>query len=96
MGGQFNNKNSGKRGMSLNVRHPKGLEIARRLIEVCDVVAEGFSPGVMDKRGHGYSEMKKIRPDLIYVQQSGMGAQASTGGSVQSVLLLRASWACRR
>jgi crotonobetainyl-CoA:carnitine CoA-transferase CaiB-like acyl-CoA transferase len=79
MGGQFNNKNSGKRGMSLNVRHPKGLEIARRLIEVCDVVAEGFSPGVMDKWGLGYSEMKKIRPDIIYVQQSGMGAQGEYG-----------------
>ena len=32
MGGQFNNKNPGKRGISLNVRHPKGLEIARRLV----------------------------------------------------------------
>src|SRR5204862_4349427 len=48
MGGQFNNKNPGKRGISLNVRHPKGLEIARRLVAMSDVVAEGFSPGVLD------------------------------------------------
>src|SRR5690606_12450919 len=42
MGGQFNNKNSGKRGLSLNLRTPEGLEIAKRLIAQCDVVAEGF------------------------------------------------------
>src|SRR3989441_10215725 len=36
MGEQFNNKNPGKRGISLNVRHPKGLEIARRLVAMSD------------------------------------------------------------
>src|SRR5947207_526980 len=47
MGGNFLNKNSGKRGISLNIRHPKGLEIAKDMIRICDVVAEGFSPGVL-------------------------------------------------
>src|SRR6185312_13356452 len=42
MGGQFNNKNAGKRGISLNIRHPKGLQIAKDLVRSCDVVAEGF------------------------------------------------------
>ncbi len=54
MGGQFNNKNPGKRGISLNVRHPKGLEIAQRLVAMSDIVAEGFSPGVLDNWGLGY------------------------------------------
>ena len=79
MGGQFNNKNPGKRGISLNVRHPKGLEIARRLVAMSDVVAEGFSPGVLDSWGLGYEAMKAIKPDIIYVQQSGMGAQGAYG-----------------
>ena len=74
MGGQFNNKNPGKRGISLNVRHPKGLEIARKLVSLSDIVAEGFSPGVLDSWGLGYDAMKEIKPDIIYVQQSGMGA----------------------
>jgi len=43
MGGQFNNKNAGKRGISLNIRHPKGLQIAKDMVRICDVVAEGFS-----------------------------------------------------
>jgi crotonobetainyl-CoA:carnitine CoA-transferase CaiB-like acyl-CoA transferase len=79
MGGQFNNKNPGKRGISLNVRHPKGLEIARRLVAMSDIVAEGFSPGVLDSWGLGYDTMRAIKPDIIYVQQSGMGAQGTYG-----------------
>ena len=51
MGGQFNNKNAGKRGISLNIRHPKGLQIAKDLVRICDVVAEGFSPGVLQRLG---------------------------------------------
>lgn len=79
MGGQFNNKNPGKRGISLNVRHPKGLEIARKLVSMSDIVAEGFSPGVLDSWGLGYDALKEIKPDIIYVQQSGMGAQGTYG-----------------
>lgn len=79
MGGQFNNKNPGKRGISLNVRHPKGLEIAKRLVAMSDVVAEGFSPGVLDNWGLGYDAMRAIKPDIVYVQQSGMGAQGTYG-----------------
>jgi crotonobetainyl-CoA:carnitine CoA-transferase CaiB-like acyl-CoA transferase len=79
MGGQFNNKNPGKRGISLNVRHPKGLEIAKRLVAISDIVAEGFSPGVLDSWGLGYETLRAIKPDIIYAQQSGMGAQGSYG-----------------
>ncbi|HVY13626.1 MAG TPA: CoA transferase [Rhodopila sp.] len=79
MGGQFNNKNAGKRGVSLNIRHPKGLQIAKDLVRVCDIVAEGFSPGVLQRLGLGYDVMRKIRPDIIYIQQAGMGAHGTYG-----------------
>jgi len=79
MGGHYHHKNAGKRGLSLNIRDPRGLEIARELVAVCDVVAEGFSPGVMERWGLGYEAMKRIRPDLVYVQQSGMGAHGVYG-----------------
>src|SRR5207244_1454977 len=90
MGGNFLNKISGKRGISLNIRHPKGLQIAKDMIRVCDVVAEGFSPGVLQRLGLGYDVMKSIRPDIIYIQQSGMGAHGTYGrlrtlGAVASV-----------
>jgi crotonobetainyl-CoA:carnitine CoA-transferase CaiB-like acyl-CoA transferase len=79
MGGQFNNKNSGKRGLSLNIRHPRGLEIAKSLVRVSDVVAEGFSPGVLERLGLGYDVLRSIRPDIIYIQQSGMGSHGTYG-----------------
>ena len=79
IGGQYNNKNPGKRGLSLNVADPRGLDIARRLLARCDVVAEGFSPGVLERWGLGYAEQRKIRPDVIYVKQSGMGAFGTYG-----------------
>jgi crotonobetainyl-CoA:carnitine CoA-transferase CaiB-like acyl-CoA transferase len=79
MGGQFHNKNPGKRGISLNIRDPRGLEIARRLISTSDIVAEGFSPGVMDRLGLGYDALCAIKPDIIYAQQSGMGSKGTYG-----------------
>lgn len=79
MGGQFNNKNAGKLGISLNVRHPEGLAIARRLVSMSDVVAEGFSPGVMQRWGLGYDQLRELKDDIIYAQQSGMGARGTYG-----------------
>lgn len=79
VGGQFNNKNAGKRGISLNLAHPKGLELAKQCLEHCDVVMEGFSPGVMERLGFGYEVQRRIRPDVIYVQQSGMGSVGRYG-----------------
>ncbi len=79
MGGQFNNKNSGKRGLSLNIRHPRGLQIAKDLVRISDIVAEGFSPGVLERLGLGYDVLRSIRPDIIYIQQSGMGSHGTYG-----------------
>jgi crotonobetainyl-CoA:carnitine CoA-transferase CaiB-like acyl-CoA transferase len=79
MGGQFHIKNPGKLGISLNVRDPRGLEVAKRLIRTSDVVAEGFSPGVLERWGLGYEELKALKPDIIYAKQSGMGSHGTYG-----------------
>jgi crotonobetainyl-CoA:carnitine CoA-transferase CaiB-like acyl-CoA transferase len=79
VGGQYNNKNPGKRGLSLNVADPRGLKIAKALLAKCDVLAEGFSPGVLERWGLGYEEQREIRPGIIYVKQSGMGAFGTYG-----------------
>ena len=77
LGGQFNHKNAGKRGISLNLRHPEGLAIAKRLVAISDVVAEGFSPGVMDRWGLGYEVQRELNPSVIYAQQSGAGTRGT-------------------
>ena len=66
----FNNKNSSKLSISLNLRHPMGKELARRLVSKCDIVVENFAGGVMDRLGLGYEDLRKVRPDLIMASHS--------------------------
>ena len=89
--GQFNDFHAGHRGLSLNLRDPRGLEIAKRLVAVSDIVAEGFSPGVMERWGLGYEVMKEIKPDIIYLSQSGMG-QVGVYGRYRTVGPIAASF----
>jgi benzylsuccinate CoA-transferase BbsF subunit len=65
--------NSGKLGMSINLSHPKGLEIAKKLVKWSDVVGESFAPGVIERLGLGYNELKKIKPDIIMYSSSNLG-----------------------
>lgn len=71
--GNFNDTNVNKKSISLNVRTPKGLDIARRLIAKSDIVIENFSSRVLRKWGLGYDELCKIKPDIVYVSMSGYG-----------------------
>jgi crotonobetainyl-CoA:carnitine CoA-transferase CaiB-like acyl-CoA transferase len=71
--GIFNQWNQGKRSIQLDVRHPQGLEIARRLATRCDVVTENFAPGVMQRMGLGYEALRALRPDLIMLSITGNG-----------------------
>ncbi len=89
--GQFNDFHAGHRGLSLNLRDPRGLEIAKRLVSISDIVAEGFSPGVMERWGLGYEVMKEIKPDIIYLSQSGMG-QVGVYGRYRTVGPIAASF----
>ena len=73
LGGGFNNHNVGKRGVTINLKHPEGLNLAKSLIRVSDVVHENFAPGVMDRLGLSYDVMKSCKSDIIYVSNSGFG-----------------------
>lgn len=65
--------NRNKRSVTLNIREPKGRELALELARQCDVVIENFRPGVMDKRGLGYTAIKAVRPDVVYLSVSAFG-----------------------
>lgn len=71
--GQFADTNVNKRGITLNVRTPRGLEFAKRLVPLSDIVIENFSSRVMQKWGLGYDELRQLRPDIIYVSMAGFG-----------------------
>ncbi|MFT4085121.1 MAG: CoA transferase [Nocardioides sp.] len=65
--------NLGKQSVSLNIATPEGAELARRLVRTADVAIENMRPGVMDRLGLGYSDLVKVKPDLIMVSISGWG-----------------------
>ncbi|UUX35083.1 CaiB/BaiF CoA transferase family protein [Fundicoccus culcitae] len=63
--------NRSKRGMTLDMK--KGRDILVKLVEKADVVLENFRPGVMEKLGFGYEELRKINPQIIMASVSGFG-----------------------
>ena len=69
----FHNVNRGKLSVTLNTNHEEAVELARRLVTHCDVVLENFSPGVMDRLGLGYEDLKAIKEDIIMVSISSHG-----------------------
>ena len=73
LGGMFNNHNVEKLGITLNAKSERGKEIMREIISISDVVTENFSAGVMERWGFPYEEMRRIKPDIIYVSNCGFG-----------------------
>ena len=65
--------NRGKRSLSLDLKHARGGEVARRLAAACDVVVEQFRPGVMDRLGAGYEALRAANPKIIYCSITGYG-----------------------
>lgn len=72
--GYFADRNSSKRSITVNAKHPEGLALVRRLIADADLVTNNFTPGVMDKMGLGYEQVREIRPDIVYASMSMQGA----------------------
>jgi crotonobetainyl-CoA:carnitine CoA-transferase CaiB-like acyl-CoA transferase len=72
-GGGFNNHNVGKQGVTINLRLERGRELLRELIARSDVVTENFAAGVFARLGFTYDELRRVRPDVIYVSNSGFG-----------------------
>jgi crotonobetainyl-CoA:carnitine CoA-transferase CaiB-like acyl-CoA transferase len=65
--------NRNKRSVAIDLKSPKGKEIALRLVDTAYVVSENFRPGVMQKLGLGYETLKARKPSLIYASASGYG-----------------------
>ena len=65
--------NRNKRSVTLNMKNEAGKAILLKLIETADVLVHNFRPGVMEKLGLGYDDLKDQNPRLIYAQSSGWG-----------------------
>ena len=73
----FNWVNLNKKGITLNLGKPEGIELAKRLIAISDVMVETYRPGVMDRLQLGYADAVKLKPDIIYVSSSAVGYNSS-------------------
>ena len=65
--------NRNKRSLAIDLKHPDGIAIIRKLLATTDVMTENFRPGVLDRLGLGYDDVRAIKPDIIYAAASGFG-----------------------
>jgi len=71
--------NRGKRSIALDLKNPKGLEIARRFARDADVVTQNFRPGVIERLGLGYEKVSADNPEVIYLTVTGFGTAGPLG-----------------
>ncbi len=69
----FLNLNRNKKSLTLNLKHPQGVEVFHKLATQADVILEGFRPGVMDRLGIGYQAIAHMNPRIVYCSLSGYG-----------------------
>jgi len=67
--------NRNKKSIALNLKNPRGLQIALDLARRCDVVVENFRPGVADRLGIGYDTIEKMNPRVVYCSISALGSE---------------------
>ncbi len=82
--------NRNKRSLAVNVKRPEGIAVVHKLVATADVVAENFRPGVMDKLGLGYEDLKKLKADIIYAAASGFGPDGPYADRPGQDLLIQA------
>lgn len=76
----FHALNRGKLSVTLNLTHPKGIELARRLCLAGDVVIENFTPGFMARIGLDYPALRAENPRLVMLSMSGTGQSGPLAG----------------
>jgi len=67
------NYHCNKYGLSLNMKHPRSLDLIKKLTSWADVVVENFAPGVMQRWALSYEELKEVKSDIIMLSSSQFG-----------------------
>lgn len=78
--GYFLQQNMGKKGLCVNLKDPRGLEVLHRLARVSDVLVENYRPGVLDRLRLGYRDLSAINPALVYCSVSAYGHSGPYAG----------------
>jgi len=73
VGATYLRNNLGKKSVTLDLKHPEGCALFKRLVPRFDVVGENFKPGTMKRLGLAYDDLAPLHPGLVYVSVSGFG-----------------------
>jgi formyl-CoA transferase len=66
--------NANKRSLTLNLKHARGQDVFRDLLETADVLLENFGPGVIERLGFGYPVLRALNPRLVFASIKGFGS----------------------
>jgi benzylsuccinate CoA-transferase BbsF subunit len=80
--GYFASRNPGKRSFALNMRHPDARGIALDLAARCDIVTSNFRPGVMERWGMSYEEVRAVNEAIIYLVMPMQGSDGPHAGFI--------------
>ena len=69
----FDQVASTKLSVRINLKKPEGVDLAKRIVAVADVAAESFRPGVVERLGLGYADLKAVKPDIVMLAVSSSG-----------------------
>lgn len=83
-------RDRGKKSITLNLQHPEGKEIFKKLVATADAILENFTPGTMEGLGLGYDDLSAIKPSLVYGRISTYGSVGEETDTPQYDLIAQA------
>ncbi|WP_283675108.1 CaiB/BaiF CoA transferase family protein [Butyricicoccus sp. Marseille-Q5471] len=83
-------RDRGKKSITLNLKHPDGKEIFKKLVATADVILENFPPNMMQELGLGYETLSAIKPSLVYGRISAYGSTGEGADVPQYDLIAQA------
>jgi CoA:oxalate CoA-transferase len=82
--------NRGKRGITIDLRSPRGIELLKKLAAQSDVLIENFRPGAAARLGIGYEALAAVNPRLVYASITGFGQTGPLAGRPAYDLVIQA------
>jgi crotonobetainyl-CoA:carnitine CoA-transferase CaiB-like acyl-CoA transferase len=81
--------NRNKRSVAIDLKHPRARDVVLRLAERSELVVENFRPGVMDRLGIGYDDLRTVSPSIVFVSGTGFGPNGPYVGRPGQDLLIQ-------
>ncbi|MCY4191260.1 MAG: CoA transferase, partial [Rhodospirillaceae bacterium] len=73
MSSMFLNINRNKRSITIDLKKPEGRDLLLEIAKTADVFIQNFRPGVVERLGVGFEDVKTVKPDIVYLSLSGFG-----------------------